>query len=115
MCQIVKLSTNFTIFYVQRLMCLVGTGEGARWFGRSGAKPSAKEAVRRCGLCIPRQTGGPAQDDLVGRHWLSHGLQAAGGECLQIRFDPAQFEALFAGLDWRRVTALETRPPAAAE
>ncbi len=27
----------------------------------------------------------------------------------------AQFEALFAGLDWRRVQALETRPPAAAE
>lgn len=29
--------------------------------------------------------------------------------------DPAQFEALFAGLDWRRVTARETLPPAAAE
>ena len=27
----------------------------------------------------------------------------------------AQFEALFSGLDWRRVKALETRPPAAAE
>lgn len=27
----------------------------------------------------------------------------------------AQFEALFAGLDWRRVKALETRPPAVAE
>jgi len=27
----------------------------------------------------------------------------------------AQFEALFAGLAWRRVKALETRPPAAAE
>ena len=27
----------------------------------------------------------------------------------------AQFEALFAGLDWRRAKALETRPPAAAE
>ena len=27
----------------------------------------------------------------------------------------AQFEALFAGLDWRKVKALETRPPAAAE
>jgi transposase len=27
----------------------------------------------------------------------------------------AQFEALFAGLDWRKVRALETRPPAAAE
>ncbi len=27
----------------------------------------------------------------------------------------AQFEALFAGLDWRRVRALEARPPAAAE
>jgi transposase len=27
----------------------------------------------------------------------------------------AQFEALFEGLDWRRVKALETRPPAAAE
>ena len=24
-----------------------------------------------------------------------------------LRLDPAQFEALFAGLDWRRVTALE--------
>lgn len=23
----------------------------------------------------------------------------------------AQFEALFAGLDWRRVRAVETRPP----
>jgi transposase len=32
-----------------------------------------------------------------------------------LRLDPAQFEALFAGLDWRRVTALETRPPAAAK
>ncbi len=31
-----------------------------------------------------------------------------------LRLDPAQFEALFAGLDWRRVTALEARPPAAA-
>ena len=28
-----------------------------------------------------------------------------------MRLDPAQF----AGLDWRRVTAMETRPPAAAE
>jgi transposase len=27
----------------------------------------------------------------------------------------AQFEALFAGLDWRRVKALEARRPAAAE
>lgn len=27
----------------------------------------------------------------------------------------AQFEALFSGLDWRKVKALETRPPAAAE
>jgi len=32
-----------------------------------------------------------------------------------LRLDAAQFEALFAGLDWRRVTALEARPPAAAE
>lgn len=32
-----------------------------------------------------------------------------------LRLDPAQFEALFAGLDWRRVTALEVLPPAAAE
>jgi len=32
-----------------------------------------------------------------------------------LRLDPAQFEALFAGLDWRRVTSLEPRPPAAAE
>ena len=32
-----------------------------------------------------------------------------------LRLDSAQFEALFAGLDWRRVTALEARPPAAAE
>ena len=27
----------------------------------------------------------------------------------------AQFEALFAGLDWRRVRSLETRAPAVAE
>lgn len=27
----------------------------------------------------------------------------------------AQFEALFAGLDWRRIRALEVRPPAATE
>jgi transposase len=27
-----------------------------------------------------------------------------------LRLDTAQFEALFAGLDWRRVTALETCP-----
>jgi transposase len=27
----------------------------------------------------------------------------------------AQFEALFAGLDWCKVKALEARPPAAAE
>ena len=27
----------------------------------------------------------------------------------------AQFEALFSGLDWRKVKALDTRPPAAAE
>ena len=32
-----------------------------------------------------------------------------------LRLDPAQFEALFSGLVWRRVTAVETRPPAAAE
>lgn len=32
-----------------------------------------------------------------------------------LRLDPAQFEALFAGLDWRRVTALEVLPPTAAE
>ena len=27
----------------------------------------------------------------------------------------AQFEALFSGLDWRKVKALESRPPSAAE
>lgn len=32
-----------------------------------------------------------------------------------LRLDPAQFETLFAGLDWRRVTSLEVLPPAAAE
>lgn len=32
-----------------------------------------------------------------------------------LRLDPTQFEALFAGLDWRRVSALEIPPPAAAE
>lgn len=32
-----------------------------------------------------------------------------------ISLNHAQFEALFAGLDWRRVKALETRPPSAAE
>ncbi|MEL7803493.1 IS66 family insertion sequence element accessory protein TnpB [Sulfitobacter pontiacus] len=32
-----------------------------------------------------------------------------------IALNHAQFEALFAGLDWRKVKALEVRPPAAAE
>lgn len=32
-----------------------------------------------------------------------------------MRLEPAQFEALFAGLDWRRVTARSILPPAAAE
>lgn len=32
-----------------------------------------------------------------------------------MRLDHAQFETLFAGLDWRRVKALEGLPPAAAE
>ena len=32
-----------------------------------------------------------------------------------MRLDPAQFEALFSGLDWRRVTARDIQPPAAAE
>lgn len=32
-----------------------------------------------------------------------------------LRLDAAQFEALLAGLDWRRVTSPETRPPDAAE
>jgi transposase len=32
-----------------------------------------------------------------------------------LRLDAAQFEALVPGLDWRRVIALETRPPAAAQ
>ena len=32
-----------------------------------------------------------------------------------LSLNPAQFEALFAGLDWRRVTQLEVLPPAAAE
>ena len=32
-----------------------------------------------------------------------------------MRLDPAQFEALFAGLDRRWVTARAIRPPAAAE
>jgi len=32
-----------------------------------------------------------------------------------MRLNHAQFEALFAGLDWRKVHALEVRPPAAAE
>ncbi|WP_415184189.1 IS66 family insertion sequence element accessory protein TnpB [Phaeovulum sp.] len=32
-----------------------------------------------------------------------------------ITLNHAQFEALFAGLDWRKVKALETRPPTAAE
>jgi len=32
-----------------------------------------------------------------------------------IALNHAQFEALFSGLDWRKVKALETRPPAAAE
>jgi len=29
--------------------------------------------------------------------------------------NPAQFETLFAGLDWRFVTQLDVTPPAAAE
>ena len=32
-----------------------------------------------------------------------------------MRLEPAQFEALFAGLDWRRVRPLEVAAPAAAE
>ena len=32
-----------------------------------------------------------------------------------MRLDPAQFEALFAGLNWRRVTARPITPPAVAE
>jgi transposase len=32
-----------------------------------------------------------------------------------MRLEPAQFEALFAGLDWRRVQPLEVATPAAAE
>ena len=32
-----------------------------------------------------------------------------------MRLDPARFEALFAGPDWRRVRALSVRPPAEAE
>ena len=32
-----------------------------------------------------------------------------------MRLDHARFEALFAGLDWRRVRALSVRPPADAE
>jgi transposase len=32
-----------------------------------------------------------------------------------MRLNHVQFEALFAGLDWRKVHALEVRPPAAAE
>jgi len=32
-----------------------------------------------------------------------------------MRLNHAQFEALFSGLDWRKVHALEARPPAAAE
>lgn len=32
-----------------------------------------------------------------------------------MRLDPAQFEALFAGLDWRRVTSRPITPPAVAE
>jgi len=32
-----------------------------------------------------------------------------------ITLNRAQFEALFSGLDWRRVKALEARRPAAAE
>ncbi len=31
-----------------------------------------------------------------------------------MRLDPAQFEALFAGLDWRRVSSVETRVPLVA-
>ena len=32
-----------------------------------------------------------------------------------LSLNSSQFEALFAGLDWRRVTQLEVLPPAAAE
>ena len=32
-----------------------------------------------------------------------------------MRLNHAQFEPLFAGLDWRKVYALEVRPPAAVE
>ena len=32
-----------------------------------------------------------------------------------VTLNRAQFEALFAGLDWRKVRALEARRPAAAE
>ena len=32
-----------------------------------------------------------------------------------MRLEPAQFEALFAGLDWRRVWPLEVVAPAVAE
>ena len=39
-------------------------------------------------------------------HWIKNGV---------MRLEPAQVEALFAGLDWRRVQPLEVAAPAAAE
>ncbi len=95
--------------------------------GHDGLAAPVKNEPRknrhRDGICLPRQRA----DRLKLLYWDGTGLvmnfkrleettltRPASRDGL-MSFNHAQFEALFAGLDWRKVKALEERAPTAAE
>lgn len=89
------------------------------------------------GICFPVAQGGSAEVALLGRQRTGPSrdiaAQCPAGQWMAYKWleeatftwpaikagimalNHAQFEALFAGLDWRKIKSLETRPPAAAE
>ena len=83
-----------------------------------------QKPVHGNGHCVPYETIRQAEADLLGRDrardCLQERLENLGVVWLAIRdgvmsLNHAQFEALFAGLDWRRVRTLSARCPAEAE
>src|SRR5947209_12887809 len=53
--------------------------QGRRWTGGTGAREHGGGSVLGCGLCVPRETGGPDQAGVLGRHGSVPVRQATGG------------------------------------
>ena len=74
-------------------------------------------------FCVPRKEGRLAEAALLGWHGAGHGYKRLEEHTFTwpavkdglMMLNHAQFEALFSGLDWRRVRAIEARATEAVE